>query len=224
MPIFDRIGSFVSSFPDAPIAIRIGVFFLVWLLLWLPIAIPISIAVKWQPFNPLENRQKLPLVISLYLLAPLVLWAFAQWQHFPFSAYGLRLDQSVLLGMGIGVLGLGLLFGIQTVLGWLRWRVENLRKWRAALAPTLLLALWIGWTVGAGVWILGGCDRVECDFFGGTFDLGRNGECAAVAGVGADGGCAVFGGCGAARGVGIGLGVACGLGLDDCEFECGGVD
>jgi uncharacterized protein len=146
MPIFDRIGSFVSSFPDAPIAIRIGVFFLVWLLLWLPIAIPISIAVKWQPFNPLENRQKLPLVISLYLLAPLVLWAFAQWQHFPFSAYGLRLDQSVLLGMGIGVLGLGLLFGIQTVLGWLRWRVENLRKWRAALAPTLLLALWIGVT------------------------------------------------------------------------------
>jgi uncharacterized protein len=146
MPILDRIGSFVSSLPDAPIAIRIGIFFLVWLLLWLPIAIPISIAVKWQPFHPLENRQKLPLVISLYLLAPLVLWGFAQWQDFPFSAYGLSLEQSVLVGMGVGVLGLGVLFGIQTVLGWLRWRVENLQKWGAALAPTLLLALWIGVT------------------------------------------------------------------------------
>jgi hypothetical protein len=148
MPTLKQISSFVSIAADVPIALRIGIFFLVWLLLWLPIAVPIAIAVQWRPPQPLATNQKLPLVASLYLLAPLVLWGYARWQAFPFARYGLngQIGMTVLLGLGLGAVGLLLLFGLQTGLGWLTWRAENWRRWGAALVPTLILALWIGIT------------------------------------------------------------------------------
>lgn len=150
MPIFDAVGSFVSLFSDAPVVVKIGVFFLVWLLLWLPLAVPIAIAVQWKPPQPLDSRQKLPLVASLYLLAPLVLWGFARLEQFPFSRYGLvwngQLLRSLFSGFGIGAVGLLLLFGIQTLFGWVTWRSENWRRFGTALIPTLVLGLWIGVT------------------------------------------------------------------------------
>jgi uncharacterized protein len=147
MPTLDRAHPFFAFFAEAPAPIRVAVFFIVWIGIWLPIAVPLAISVKWKPFNPLEISQKLPLVFSLYLLAPLVLWALAWADGHSFSAYGLPWDISVLkslgTGMGLGVVGLAILFGVETLLGWISWQKENWRLLGSALLPTLFLGLLI---------------------------------------------------------------------------------
>ncbi|MGG6263638.1 CPBP family intramembrane glutamic endopeptidase [Leptolyngbya sp. AN03gr2] len=149
-PISIDAVQFVNAFSQTPAFVQIGIFFLAWGLIWLPIAIPISIWVKWKPFNPLELQQKLPLVASLYILAPLILWGVAILKRVPFSSFGINLNAnlfaSVGTGFAIGVVGILILFGIQTALGWLHWKFENWRKWISASVPTLLLGVWIGFT------------------------------------------------------------------------------
>ncbi|MBD1846316.1 CPBP family intramembrane metalloprotease [Cyanobacteria bacterium FACHB-63] len=149
-PISIDAGAFVKSLSEAPAFIQIGFFFLIWGLVWLPIAIPISFFVKWKPFAPLELQQKLPLVASLYLLAPPILWEIAALKRVSFSTFGISLNTdlstSTVLGLGIGALGILVLFGVQTALGWIHWNAENWKKWLTASLPTLLLALWIGFT------------------------------------------------------------------------------
>ena len=141
---------FVNAFSQTPAFVQIGCFFLIWGLAWLPIAIPISIAVKWRPFNPLKLHQKLPLVASLYALAPLILWGIAILRHDSFSTFGINLNTDLLrfigIGLGGGAFGISILFGVQTAIGWLHWKSENWGKWVAASLPTLLLAIWIGFT------------------------------------------------------------------------------
>jgi uncharacterized protein len=148
MPMLDRTSQFFAAFAEAPVWVRVGIFFAVWLLVWLPIAIPLAAFLKWQPFKPLEVRQKLPLVFSLYLLAPIVLWAIAWVQNVSFLSYGLAGNRQILssigLGIGLGAIGLGSLFTLQTVLGWIEWRTENWTKLGAVLLPTLLLGLLVG--------------------------------------------------------------------------------
>jgi membrane protease YdiL (CAAX protease family) len=145
LPIFSRIGSFIL---EAPKWLEIGLFFLIWSVLWLPIAIPVAIALKWQPPKPLEVGQKLPLVASLYSLAPLVLWGFAQLQSLPFATYGWFWDGSVLkslgLGLGLGAAGILVLFGLQTLLGWVTWKVDSWKQLGTAIVATLVLGLMIG--------------------------------------------------------------------------------
>ncbi|NJO41458.1 MAG: CPBP family intramembrane metalloprotease [Cyanobacteria bacterium RU_5_0] len=121
-------------------------FFLAWLSAWLPIAIPLAIALKWHPPQPITLSQKLPLIATLYLLAPLVLWGVAFLREETFVEYGLvwNLSEWGSLGLGFvaGVLGLLLMFGIEWALGWLRWR-----SWLIGSSlPTLFLGLWISFT------------------------------------------------------------------------------
>ncbi len=144
---FDRAHPF---FAEAPMFLKVGVFFAVWVAIWLPIAVPLAIALKWHPFKPLEIRQKLPLVASLYLLAPIVLWAAAWVQNVPFTRYGLSWNLALLIsvsrGLALGTIGLVILFGVQTLLGWIEWKSENWKQLRSVLLPTLGLGLWIGVT------------------------------------------------------------------------------
>ncbi|KAM3101905.1 CPBP family intramembrane glutamic endopeptidase [Phormidesmis sp. 146-12] len=148
MPTLDRTSQFFAAFAEAPVWVRVGVFFVGWLLVWLPIAIPLAVFLKWHPFKPLDVRQKLSLVASLYLLAPIVLWGVAWIQNIPFSSYGLIWNRQTLsslgVGLGLGAIGLILLFTLQTVLGWLEWRTEPGTKLAAVLLPTLLLGLLVG--------------------------------------------------------------------------------
>ncbi|MGV0027698.1 CPBP family intramembrane glutamic endopeptidase [Phormidesmis priestleyi] len=148
MPTLDRTSQFFAAFAEAPVWVRVGVFFAVWLLVWLPIALPLAAFLKWQPFKPLEVRQKLPLVASLYLLAPIVLWGVAWVQNLPFSSYGLfwnrQVFSSLSVGIGLGTIGLAVLFSLQTVLGWIEWRTESWPKLGSVLLPTLLLGLLVG--------------------------------------------------------------------------------
>ncbi|BAU12110.1 CAAX amino terminal protease family protein [Leptolyngbya sp. NIES-3755] len=149
-PISIDAVQFVNTFSQTPAFVQVGIFFLAWGLIWLPIAIPISIWVKWKPFNPLELQQKLPLVASLYLLAPLILWGVATLKRISFSSFGIDLNANLFtalgIGFAIGAVGILILFGIETGLGWIHWRSENWRKWVSASLPTLLLGIWIGFT------------------------------------------------------------------------------
>ncbi len=147
-PISIGTAAFVNVFSQTSVFVQIGFFFLAWGLIWLPIAIPISIAVKWQPSKPLELHQKLPLVASLYAIAPLILWGVAALKRVPFSTFGIRLNAdlfaSVGSGLGMGAIGILILFGVETAIGWIHWKSENWDKWFAASMPTLLLGIWIG--------------------------------------------------------------------------------
>ncbi len=149
-PISIEVAAFVNVFSQTPAFVQIGFFFLIWGLVWLPIAIPISIAVKWKPFAPLELQQKLPLVASLYALAPLILWGIAALKQVSFSTFGISLNANLFasagIGLGIGAIGILILFGVQSAIGWIDWKTENLSKWFAACLPTLLLGIWIGFT------------------------------------------------------------------------------
>ncbi|MDJ0708214.1 MAG: CPBP family intramembrane metalloprotease [Leptolyngbyaceae cyanobacterium MO_188.B28] len=156
----------MGAFVEAPAIAKIFVFFFGWLLLWAPIAIPLAIALKWRPPQPITPGQKLPLLASLYLIVPFLLREVAKLEGFPFSDYGLAwnpsLGISLALGVGLALLGLGLLFTIQTGLGWIVWRSpsgdqissDSSPAPEADPAPSLLqvalpllfLALCISWT------------------------------------------------------------------------------
>jgi membrane protease YdiL (CAAX protease family) len=124
-------------------------FFALWLVLWLPFAIPYALKLKWQPFQPSLASQKLPLLGSLYLLAPLVLWGFCWWEGKTFADYGMPLQLSLFAslawGVGLGSLGLIGWFVAQLWLGWLERSAIQLNL---ALLSQVLLLLGLGLGIG----------------------------------------------------------------------------
>jgi hypothetical protein len=153
----------ISSFIEASAIVKAVAFFCVWLLVWLPLGIPLAIALKWQPTQAITPSQKLPLVASLYLIAPLILWGFARIQAVPFSSYGLVWTMPFLsslgLGLALGVLGLTILFGVQLALGWIQWPSAPQAAARNTL-PEATKASWLSWqvwlpTLFLGLWISG---------------------------------------------------------------------
>lgn len=146
-----------------PHLLTVITFFAIWLGLWLPIAIPLAIGLRWRPGQPITVAQKLPLLASLYLLAPPILWRFAAIEG-GFADYGLPWNLSVLTslsaGLGLGVLGLVVMLAIETTLGWVQWQPvwskQAFSKQVFSKQPpfelakplflTLLLGLWVGLT------------------------------------------------------------------------------
>jgi membrane protease YdiL (CAAX protease family) len=128
----------------------IATFFLAWFVIWLPIAIPLMIRLKWHPFEPFTPAQKLPLLVSLYPIAPLLLWGLATLKQQSFAAYGLSTQPqfwgSGLLGISIAVLGLALIFGLQQGWGYVQWQPDRLGAWVQALPLSGLIGLWVGAT------------------------------------------------------------------------------
>ncbi|MBW4521523.1 MAG: CPBP family intramembrane metalloprotease [Scytolyngbya sp. HA4215-MV1] len=148
--VLTQVDALVALLKQSSSLVRVGLFFLVWPLIWLPIAVPLSLVLQWQPPKPPTIAQKLPLVLSLYLLAFPVLWGFAWMQAIPFSSYGLQWHVSVLkslsVGLGLGVLGLVGLFTLQHRLGWLVGKVPNWQNLGAIGLPALGMALGISLT------------------------------------------------------------------------------
>ncbi len=130
--------------------LQVMTFFIAWAGLWLPLAIVCAIALDWRPPKPIAAEQKLPLLASLYLIAPLVLWGASWVTGSSFLDYGFAWSPWILcsagVGFGLGVFSLVVLFGIQTALGWVNWQPAEGRRLVSVLLPTLLLALWIGGT------------------------------------------------------------------------------
>lgn len=158
---------------NAPTPIKIMVFFGVWMGLWMPIAVMIAIALNWRPPAPLNETQKLALLMPLYGIAPIVLWKISQVQGQSFWDYGLswrsQFFQSTAIGFGLAVISLILLFGFQFVLGGRHWQPHDsvqtdeqsstlnadllprnrgieLGKKASILLPILLIALWVSST------------------------------------------------------------------------------
>ncbi len=108
--------------------LRIIQFFIAWLSVWLPVAIPLGLGLGWRPFQPIAPAQKIPLLISLYLLAPpLICWLGGHWGRSS-ADYGLVWNRSLLTstltGFGIAILSLIVLWGSQWSMGWLRWQPQ----------------------------------------------------------------------------------------------------
>lgn len=129
---------------------RIGTFFLAWLILWIPIAIPLIIRFKWHPFEPFTPSQKLPLLASLYPIAPLLLWGFASLEQQSFARYGLSWQphffMTGLVGLGIAGLGLIVLFGIHSWQGWVIWQSADLQSFWQAIPLSFLIAFLVSST------------------------------------------------------------------------------
>lgn len=151
MTLFDRAASLLLLFfTQANPLLRVIAFFIAWVGCWLPLALAIARAVNWQPPQPLTAAQKLPLLASLYAIAPLLLWGIAGIEGVSFSAYGLPWTPTVLvslgLGFGLAVLSLVVVFGMEWALGWIDWQGSNSKKLPSLCLPILLLGLWIGGT------------------------------------------------------------------------------
>jgi uncharacterized protein len=142
---------------DAPVLVVVMAFFIVWVLCWLPIAVVIAmarsarqeaIALKWQLGKSLQPEQKLPLLIPLYLLAPLILWGMSSLSLGSFADYGfvgnISIFRSLLLGFGLGVMSLAVVFALQFSLGWCQWQRDNNKLVLANLLPIPLIALLVG--------------------------------------------------------------------------------
>jgi membrane protease YdiL (CAAX protease family) len=148
--------------PSIPAIVKIILFFSSWIVLWLPVAIVLAIALKWHPPQPLENK-KLPLLASLYLIVPLILWATTWIEDASFSDWGWYWQPTVLMsllrGLGLGIVSLVILFGLQLTAGWIELQISEIstetgekiiNPWdlifNSSSLVTLLLALWISAT------------------------------------------------------------------------------
>jgi uncharacterized protein len=133
--------------------IQVAEFFLAWTACWLPLAIGGAIAFKWRPWQPITTGQKLPLLASLYAIAPLILWQASKIAGKSFTDWGFTWNWQLLNSMGggflIGALGISVLFAVQTTFGWVKWQPQSEKKSgqiASVVLLTLLLALWIGGT------------------------------------------------------------------------------
>jgi len=130
-------------------------FFAVWAALWLPLAIVIARLVQWHPWQPLTPGQKLPLLGSLYLIAPIILWFLSQQWGTSLADYGWSGWVDAVLpwaiGLAIGVVGVASTFTWQIARGWLSFSWQDAVKSPAnsLLMPRLvLLTLCLGAGVG----------------------------------------------------------------------------
>ncbi|HLO84703.1 MAG TPA: CPBP family intramembrane glutamic endopeptidase [Nostocaceae cyanobacterium] len=135
-------------FQDAPAWLIVVAFFMVWVICWWPLAAILAIVLKWQPNKPLPPEHKIPLLIPLYLLAPLMIWGANLLKLGSFFDYGLLVNlailKSLLLGFGLGVLGLVVVFTGQYWLGWCNLEVSQRSLVPSSLLPISLVALLVG--------------------------------------------------------------------------------
>jgi uncharacterized protein len=147
------MNTLLSFFENAPVIVVLMAFFVGWIGCWFPVAIVSALALNLQLGKPLQPEQKLPLLISLYLLAPFILWGINWLTNTSFSNYGFNVDISLLgsLGLGfvLGVLSLAVVFGGQFWLSWCSWQESNVETQNFAslqqiMLPIFLVALFVG--------------------------------------------------------------------------------
>ncbi|MDR9893633.1 CPBP family intramembrane metalloprotease [Aetokthonos hydrillicola Thurmond2011] len=133
---------------NVPVVVVVMAFFVTWIISWLPVAAILATALKWQLNKPFQPEQKLPLVISLYFLAPLIIWGVLWFTNQHLINYGfvwnISILVSVVLGFALGVLGLSVVFVSQISLGWCSFQSSNTKQLRSVSLPILLVALFVG--------------------------------------------------------------------------------
>lgn len=147
MQIFD-VNQWSIIFNNANSLIKLILFLIVWAVIWLPIAIPLARLVKWHPAAPISIKQKLSLLTSLYLIAPFLVWWVSKIEGVSLSRYGLtwqvNLFQSILFGLILGITSIILIYYLESLGGWLRWKLENFASLLRLIFPLLMGALFVG--------------------------------------------------------------------------------
>lgn len=106
--------------------VQILLFSFFWLLAWVPFCLLLAYKLQWRPFTPTSPEQKLPLVLTLYGVAPFVLAGLLASENLPWKTVGissahLLYSGSFFVGLAISVLGMAGLFGFFYSLGWIHW-------------------------------------------------------------------------------------------------------
>lgn len=149
MAIFDQADNpCIIWLISASALVKVAVFFLAWSALWLPLAIAIATRLKWHPPKPLAAQQKLPFLAVLYLIAPLIIWGATQIEDTSFPDYGwdwtTRILISLVGGLGVAILSLGISFTGQWLVGWVDWHGENWQQLTRIGLPICGIGLGIG--------------------------------------------------------------------------------
>ena len=151
MTILDLQGNqWLDLLNATPSLVRAIAFLLAWVLVWVPIAIPLAKLLKWHPAKPLAAEQKLPMLASLYLIAPLIVWGAVQVEGMSLADCGLDWQPAIFislaLGLGLGIGSLAFVFTAESWLGWIEWHLENRQRLWSVFLPILGLGLWVGIT------------------------------------------------------------------------------
>ncbi|MEB3311907.1 MAG: CPBP family intramembrane glutamic endopeptidase [Snowella sp.] len=148
--MFSDLTLWLGLWRDYPSLVKVSLFLLFWLIFWLPIAVPLGKKLGWNPLRSATPQQKLPLVASLYLLVPLMVWLTLQVDGESLTAYGLswtgNLARSLLLGILLGLGGLLLIFTLESRCGFVQWQTQNFSRLIPLALPLLILGLWVGIT------------------------------------------------------------------------------
>jgi uncharacterized protein len=125
--------------------LNLAIFFGLWVSVWLPIGLVVARWVDWQQNQPLNLKQKLVLLISLYSLAPGIVWLEISQAGLSFGDLGLISHPRLYLALGWGfVLSIatsGAIFCLESWLGLLRWNWHNLRLFLPIILPIFALSL-----------------------------------------------------------------------------------
>lgn len=127
-----------------PTVVKVIIFLLAWMVIWFPLAIPLAILLKLKLNEPLQTEQKIPLLASLYGIAPLLVWGAIKLEENSWATCGIKLQPSFLfwfiLGLLLAVLGIALLFSLENSLNWLQWQSYNFPKLISLAFPLLGLS------------------------------------------------------------------------------------
>lgn len=142
------VNALLGFMENAPALVVVMVFLICWVGCWLPVVTISGILLNWQPSKFLQPEQKMPLLVSLYLLAPLILWGVSLLVNRSFLDYGLVVNLSILnslaLGFGLGVVSLAIVFSGQFALGWSSFQNSNIKLLLPILLPIFFIALLVG--------------------------------------------------------------------------------
>ncbi|WP_218079457.1 CPBP family intramembrane glutamic endopeptidase [Anthocerotibacter panamensis] len=147
MAVLPRVQSFLRHTSSW---LRLAGFLGILVVLWLPQVVLILLVTGWRWGTEFSNYQNLLGAVALYLSLIGLLNVFSRWvDGKPFSQYGLRADArdigGMLLGIGVGVSGLALLFTVEYGLGWLVFDGQGVGT------PAWPLTVLSGFGVGLGV-------------------------------------------------------------------------
>lgn len=123
--------------------LTIIVFFAAWVIAWLPIALPLAKLINYQLASPLTIKQKILFLVSLYPLAPLIIWLIIRQEELSFADIGVSREIFISLGSGLilALTTLVIVFFLESVLGLVDWHWENRKKLLASAPPILVLGL-----------------------------------------------------------------------------------
>nr|OEJ79705.1 hypothetical protein A5482_09405 [Cyanobacterium sp. IPPAS B-1200] len=120
--------------------IKVILFLIIWGVVWLPIAFPLTRLINWHPATPISNSQKLTLIASLYLIAPLLAWGVMGIDLHQISlTFSLSNFNCILWGYVIGIVTIIFTNLMTFAFGWAVWKKPS--QFLMSVVKTLPLLL-----------------------------------------------------------------------------------